>query len=85
MCVRACEVRVCGPSTHDGVVVALQALVWPADAGTVAVLVAAALGRAVLPHKAKVTLTHPRRHARPVQTALHALRLALPGHTAGRR
>lgn len=64
---------------------ALQANIWFADPGAVAVLVAAALSGAVLPHKAKVTLANARGHARPVHAALRAHRLALARDTADKQ
>lgn len=56
---------------------ALQANVWFVNTSTVAVFVAAALGGAVIPHKAKVTLANSWGHTRPVNTALCTHRLTL--------
>lgn len=66
--------------THDGVVVALQANIRVVHTSAVAVLVAAALRRAVLADKPKVALANPRGHARPVHAALCAHWLALAGY-----
>lgn len=49
---------------------ALKANIWFADTSAVAVFVAAALRRAVFPHKSKVTLANSWGHARPVHTTL---------------
>ena len=57
-------------STYNGVIVALKTNIWFVYTSTVAVFVAAALRRAVIPHKAKVTLANSRGHACPVHTAL---------------
>ena len=57
-------------STYYGVIVALKANIWFADTSAVAVFVAAALRRAVFPHKSKVTLANSWGHARPVHTTL---------------
>lgn len=67
--------------THDGVVVALQANVGVVNSSAVAVLVAAALRRAVVAHKPKVALANPRGHARPIDAALCTHGLALAGLT----
>lgn len=66
--------------THDGVVVALQANIRVVHTSAVAVLVAAALRRAVVADKPKVALANPRGHARPIHAALCAHWLALAGH-----
>ena len=63
--------------THHGVVVALQTLVQLTDSSTVAVFVAAALRRAVLPDEAEVAATHSGRHTRAVHTALKTHRLTV--------
>lgn len=76
LCLYVC-VYVCVCRTHHSVVFTLQTLVRLRHSFTVAVFVTATLRRAVVPHKAKVTLTHSRGHAGPVDTALSAHRLTL--------
>lgn len=68
-------------STYYGVIVALKTYIWFVYASTVAVLVAAALGGAVITHKTKVTLANPWGHARPVHTALCTHWLTLTRNT----
>lgn len=58
------------PVTYYGVVVALQANIWFVNTSAVAVFVAAALRRTVIPDESKVALASSRRHASPVHTAL---------------
>lgn len=69
-------------STYYGVIVTLKANIWFVNTSAVAVLVAAALGGAVIPHKSKVTLANPRRQARPVHAALCTHWLTLTRNTA---
>lgn len=63
--------------THDGVVVALQANIGVVNSSAVAVLVTAALRRAVIAHKPEVALANPWGHARPIHAALRTHWLAL--------
>lgn len=69
------------PSTHNGVIVALEANVWFVNTSTVAVFVAAALRGTVIPHKSKVTVALSWWHTCPVHTALCTHWLTLTGNT----
>lgn len=64
-------------STYYGVIMTLKTNIWFVNTSTVAVFVAAALGGAVIPHKAKVTLANSWGHTRSVNTALCTHRLTL--------
>lgn len=64
-----------------GVIVALETNIWLVNTSAVAVFVAAALRRAIIPHKAKVTLTNSWRHACPIHTALCTHWLTLTRNT----
>lgn len=63
--------------THDGVVVALQANIGMVNSSAVAVLVTAALRRAIVAHKPEMALANPWGHARPIDAALRTHWLAL--------
>lgn len=63
--------------TYDGVIVTLEAYIWFVNTRAVAVLVAAALRRTVIPDESKVTLANPGGHTCPIHTALRTHWLTL--------